>query len=74
MARPPQRLAQLLLARGLVAPRLIADSSELEEFVLGRDNHLRHGWRWDEFGSKIDALMNGSLALRMQDGRLTLGD
>jgi ribonuclease D len=49
--------------RESVATRLIADNDDLEHFILGRDTHLKHGWRWELFGEKADKLIKGQMGI-----------
>jgi ribonuclease D len=61
------KLALKITARQLkVAPRLIADSYDLESFILGRDNHLKHGWRWEVFGESAEKLTQGKMAVSVK--------
>ncbi len=48
-----------------VAQKLIATTSELEAFVLGRPEgeRLRNGWRHELFGEQAEALIDGRIAL-----------
>ncbi|SFD34455.1 ribonuclease D [Bosea sp. CRIB-10] len=58
-----------------VAPKIIASSDDLEE-IAGDDEAdvpALHGWRREIFGEKALALKNGSLALRIVRGRVTVG-
>jgi ribonuclease D len=46
-----------------VTPRLVADREELEDFVRGeRELHMLTGWRYEVFGEKALALMDGTLS------------
>jgi len=57
-----------------VAPKIIASSDDLEE--IASDDRAEvpalTGWRREIFGDKALALKNGSLALRIQRGRVTV--
>ena len=55
-----------------VAPRLIADSETLENYVRDQnsDPHLTHGWRYEIFGKEAEALMNGKVALSLVNGKI----
>jgi len=58
-----------------VAPKIIASSDDLEE-IAGNDEAdvpALHGWRREIFGEKALALKNGSLALKIVRGRVTVG-
>lgn len=61
------KLALKITARQLkVAPRLIADSNDMEGFILGQDNHLKHGWRWEVFGQAAEKLIKGDMAVSVK--------
>lgn len=58
-----------------VAPKIIASSDDLEEIASDdkADVPALTGWRREIFGEKALALKNGSLALRIVRGRVTVG-
>jgi len=58
-----------------VAPKIIASSDDLEEIASNdeADVPALKGWRRELFGEKALALKNGSLALRIVRGRVTVG-
>lgn len=78
----PQRLTPVLemlkmllriqAAENDVAPRLIADSETLENYV--RDpkatSPLTHGWRAEIFGAEAEAMMKGQTALSLSSGKI----
>ena len=55
-----------------VAPRLIADSETLENYVRDQkaNPHLTHGWRYEIFGKEAEALMKGQIALSLSHGKI----
>jgi len=56
-----------------ITPSAVAGRRELELMVLGeRDIPLLHGWRAAIAGEALQALLNGDLALRVEDGRLSI--
>ncbi|NHN87370.1 ribonuclease D [Acetobacter conturbans] len=57
-----------------VAPKLVANSDDLDAFALGQDQEgpLLTGWRRDVFGEEALALCEGRLSLGVQGGRLKL--
>jgi ribonuclease D len=58
-----------------VAPKIIASSDDLEAIAFDdeADVPALQGWRREVFGEKALALKNGSLALRVVRGRVTVG-
>jgi ribonuclease D len=58
-----------------VAPKIIASTDDLE--AIASDDHAEvpalQGWRRSVFGEKALALKDGSLSLRIQRGRVTVG-
>lgn len=58
-----------------VAPKIIASTDDLEEIAAddAADVPALHGWRRELFGEKALALKNGTLALRIVRGRVTVG-
>ena len=61
-------------ARHGVAPRLIADASELEQLARHENPHVPalQGWRRDLFGADALSLKRGELALTLKDGDVTV--
>ncbi len=57
-----------------VAPTLIASRDELERFASGdRDGHpLSSGWRHTLVGAELAALAEGTVSVRIRDGKLAL--
>jgi ribonuclease D len=57
-----------------VAPRLIADSEDIEKLAAHEDDGVAalHGWRAEVFGNDAVALRNGKLALALKDGQAVL--
>jgi ribonuclease D len=56
-----------------IAPRLIARPEELELLAAGqRDVPLLQGWRYDAFGADALAVVEGRVAFRVENGRLTM--
>jgi len=53
-----------------VAPRLVADSEDLERLAIGDDDGVPalHGWRAEVFGRDAIALREGRLAIALEDG------
>jgi ribonuclease D len=53
-----------------VAPRLIADSEDIERLAAHEDDGIAalHGWRADVFGNDARALREGKLALALEHG------
>lgn len=54
-----------------IAPRLIANASDLEEFAAfgAGDLAMMQGWRKEVFGSVAEGLKSGKLAIGIRDGR-----
>ena len=55
-----------------VAGRLIADSETLENYVREKDSalSLNQGWRYDIFGKYAEDMMNGKIALTIENGKI----
>lgn len=55
-----------------VAPRLIADSETLENYVRDPKSAptLTHGWRAEIFGTEAEAMMKGQTALSLSNGKI----
>lgn len=64
-------LLKLLLKRTCseknVAAKLIASSSDLEAFALGKEVKFSEGWRYDVFGKQAEALLNGEIKFSVKD-------
>ena len=65
-------LLKACAARNKVAPRLIADTDDLERIAMEEDPDVPalRGWRHDLFGREAQQLNRGELALAMQDGEV----
>ena len=57
-----------------VAPRLIADSEDIENIAAHDDDGVAalHGWRAEVFGNDAKALRDGKLALKLEKGEAVL--
>jgi ribonuclease D len=57
-----------------VAPRLIADSEDIERIAAREDDDVAalHGWRAEVFGNDAIALRDGKLALKLDKGEAVL--
>lgn len=57
-----------------VAPRLIADSEDIEKLAAHEDDGVAalHGWRAEVFGNDAVAFRDGKLALALKDGQAVL--
>jgi ribonuclease D len=57
-----------------VAPRLIADTDDIEKLAAREDDGVQalHGWRAEVFGNDARALRDGKLALALEDGEAVL--
>ena len=57
-----------------VAPRLIADSDDIEKLAAHEDDGVAalHGWRADVFGNDARALRDGKLAIALENGQAVL--
>lgn len=68
------RLTQLLVAHKAeqenITPRLIASSSDVEDFILGKASVLDEGWRYKLLGKELKALLQGDMALFVENGAL----
>lgn len=78
---PPEKVATLELlrvllkacaARNKVAPRLIADSEELERMAAEDEPDVPalKGWRYELFGAQAQRLKRGEVALKVSDGEV----
>ena len=63
-------LLRLKAHQSRVAPRLVADSEDLERLAIGDDDGIAalHGWRAEVFGRDAIALREGRLAIALEDG------
>ena len=60
-----------------VVPRLIANAADIDRIARGEtseDIAAMTGWRFDMFGKKAQALLNGQLAVSFQGGQVRLFD
>lgn len=57
-----------------INPRLIASPSDLNDFALGNDSQVSHGWRYEVFGQRAADLLQGKLFMGIRNGRLDLRD
>jgi ribonuclease D len=59
-----------------VAPRLIADTDDIEKLAMHEDDGVAalHGWRAEVFGNDARALRDGKLALALENGEAVLVD
>ncbi len=60
-----------------VVPRLIANSNDIDRIArgdTGPDLAAMNGWRYDMFGCKAEALLNGKLAVSFEGGQVRLFD
>jgi ribonuclease D len=57
-----------------VAPRLVADTEDLERLAVGDDEGVAalHGWRAEVFGRDAVALREGRLAIALEHGEATV--
>lgn len=78
---PPEKVATLELlrvllkacaARGKVAPRLIADASDLELLAMEAEPDVPalKGWRYELFGAEAQRLKRGEVALKVANGEV----
>tara|TARA_Y100000782_G_scaffold41136_1_gene46218 strand:+ start:659381 stop:660523 length:1143 start_codon:yes stop_codon:yes gene_type:complete len=71
------KLTQLLVAHTAeqenITPRLIATTSDIEDFILGKPSQLDKGWRYELLGKELKALLKGEMALFIEDGSLVTG-
>ena len=67
-------LLKAAAARNGVAPRLIADSSDLELIAAQDEPNVAamHGWRRKLFGDDAQALKRGELALTLENGEVAV--
>lgn len=64
-------LLRIQAAEHDVAPKLIASSEDLEEFVKGEaPEKLMKGWRFEIFGREAEALMGGGVAIGLKGGKI----
>ena len=71
------KLTQLLVAHKAeeenITPRLIASTSDIEDFILGKPSILDKGWRYELLGKELKALIKGEMALFIENGSLVTG-
>lgn len=66
-------LLRELCQRQHISPSAVAGRRDLELLLLGKqDIPLKHGWRAAIAGESLLALLQGNLALRVEDGRLSI--
>lgn len=67
-------LLRLRAEEAKVAPRLIANSDDIERIAAYEDEGVAamHGWRADVFGKDAIALREGRLALALENGEATI--
>ncbi len=65
-------LLRINCAEADVAPKLVADSDDLEALAAesAPDVPALHGWRYEVFGKDAMALKSGHIALRLEKGRV----
>jgi ribonuclease D len=60
-----------------VVPRLIANAADIDRIARGEtseDIAAMHGWRYEMFGRKAQALLSGKLAVSFENGQVRLFD
>ena len=60
-----------------VVPRLIANAADIDRIARGESEDsiaAMHGWRYEIFGKKAEALLNGKLAVSFEGGQVRLFD
>ena len=62
---------KVVCERENIAPRLIANAADIEEFAGNGGNHLQmmRGWRHELFGEVAQGLKTGKLAIGIRDGK-----
>ena len=57
-----------------VAPKLIAKQIDLENIASGEKNDLKlfNGWRYEIFGGLVENLIEGKIAIKIQNGKLLI--
>ena len=57
-----------------VAPKLIAKQIDLEIIASGEKNDLKlfQGWRYEIFGGLVENLIEGKIAIKIQNGKLLI--
>ena len=57
-----------------VAPKLIAKQIDLEIIASGEKNNLKlfQGWRYEIFGGLVENLIEGKIAIKIQNGKLLI--
>ncbi|MGH1456644.1 MAG: ribonuclease D [Alphaproteobacteria bacterium] len=66
-------LLKIISAEHEVAPKIIANTTDLEEIALNDDADVPalNGWRREIFGTEAIAVKHGRLAIGMKDGKIT---
>lgn len=70
-------LLKLVTEENTVAVRIVASSDDITKIVARRDRAqvpALHGWRFDMFGSKALAMLDGRIGIRFDHGRIKLFD
>jgi len=60
-----------------VVPRLIANAADIDRIARGETGDeiaAMSGWRYDMFGKRAQALLNGKLAVSFEGGQVRLFD
>ena len=60
-----------------VVPRLIANAADIDRIARGETSEgiaAMHGWRYEMFGRKAQALLSGKLAVSFENGQVRLFD
>ena len=57
-----------------VAPKLIAKQIDLEIIASGDKNNIKifQGWRYEIFGKLVENLIEGKIAIKIQNGKLLI--
>ncbi|MBN54815.1 MAG: ribonuclease D, partial [Alphaproteobacteria bacterium] len=65
-------LLKIQAAKNDVAPKLVANSDDLEAFVLEKYDNcaILQGWRREIFGEEALALKNGDLAIGLKGSKI----
>ena len=55
-----------------VAPKLVASSEEIEQFVLGEKPDFLNGWKYEIFGKYAEDLIAGKTKLFVENGKMKI--
>ena len=55
-----------------VAPKLVATTDELEQFILGEKPDFLNGWKYEIFGKFAEDLLAGKTKLFVENGRMKI--